>query len=114
MNLKIIEECKGDLQVNESANQGLLESLSCISIKGIAMTLVVDDDLMNIDVLQAMLCSLNVKSDKALSGEIALKLIQDRIQSGEGMYKLILLDYSMPGMNGPETARVVRAFLEEK
>ncbi len=78
------------------------------------MTLVVDDDLMNIDVLQAMLHSKNVKSDRALGGEMVLKLIKDRIASGNEMYKLILLDYSMPIMNGPETARAVRTLLEEK
>ena len=29
------------------------------------------------------------------------------------MYKLILLDYSMPDMDGPEVARQARAFFKE-
>jgi CheY-like chemotaxis protein len=67
--------------------------------------LIVDDDNMNIEVIKAMLDSLNVISDTALSGNAALSLIELRLEAvyrGEApMYKLILLDYSMPEMDGP-------------
>ena len=65
----------------------------------------VDDDLYNIEVVTAMMVSLNVKSESAISGMSALVKMQDRIEHmREGkaqMYKIILLDYSMPELDGP-------------
>ena len=67
--------------------------------------LVVDDDLMNIEVLQSMLVSKGIMSESALDGKIALKMLQTRIEAvykGEAqMYQIILLDYSMPELDGP-------------
>ena len=52
-----------------------------------------------------MLLHRKVKSDAALEGREALNLIQTRLElvyRGEAsMYKVILLDYSMPEMDGP-------------
>ena len=43
----------------------------------------IDDDAMNVQVLQAMLLEKGLKSDSAMSGPLALKLIKQRVQ----MYK---------------------------
>ena len=40
----------------------------------------VDDDLYNIEVVTAMMVSLNVKSESAISGMSALVKMQDRIE----------------------------------
>ena len=54
----------------------------------------------------------HLKSDTALSGPIALELIKERLnkvlQGQAVMYKFILMDYSMPEMNGPQTALEIR------
>ena len=54
----------------------------------------------------------HLKSDTALSGSIALELIKERLnkvlQGQAIMYKFILMDYSMPEMDGPETALKIR------
>ena len=44
------------------------------------LILVVDDDLYNIEVVTAMLVSLNHKSESAISGMSALVKMQDRIE----------------------------------
>ena len=44
------------------------------------MVLVVDDDLMNIEVMKAMLGQLNVEFDVALQGRMALSLIKIRLE----------------------------------
>ena len=79
--------------------------------------LVVDDDLMNIEVLSAMLVHRRVSHDSALDGREALGLIQARIEQvyrGEAsMYKVILLDYSMPEMDGPQVALEIRKLFTE-
>ena len=50
-----------------------------------------------------------IMSDRALAGTQAIALVRKRIEQFKSdqtitMYKLILLDYSMPGMDGPQVA----------
>ena len=56
-----------------------------------------------------MLESKGIMSDRALAGSQAIALVRKRIEQFKSdpttiMYKLILLDYSMPGMDGPQVA----------
>ena len=71
--------------------------------------LIVDDDIINLEVHEAMIHQMkHIKSDTALSGPIAIELIKERLEKvleGQAtMYKFILMDYSMPEMDGPQTA----------
>ena len=71
-----------------------------------ASILIVDDDIINVEVHEAMITQMmNLKSDTALSGSIAIDLIRERLdqvmQGQAKMYKFILMDYSMPDMDGP-------------
>ena len=79
--------------------------------------LVVDDDLMNITVFEALLLELGKTCDTALSGEAAIVRIENRlaqVREGKGqVYDLILLDYSMPDKDGPETCQVIRRLCHE-
>ena len=73
-----------------------------------ASILIVDDDIINVEVHEAMITQMmNLKSDTALSGSIAIDLIKERLdqvmQGQAKMYKFILMDYSMPDMDGPQT-----------
>ena len=67
---------------------------------------------MNIEVISALLEERKVKSDSALNGKEAIKMIQSRIEKvyfGQAsMYGVILLDYSMPEMDGPQVALEIR------
>ena len=74
---------------------------------------------MNILVLQGILRAAKIKSDEAISGQIALELIESRINQARPsevpkLYDLILLDYSMPHLDGPKTARLIRKMLAAK
>ena len=71
--------------------------------------LVVDDDAMNIKVISSMLNDIGYESDSAMDGQEALSKIIERASNfkeagGPPMYKIILLDYSMPEMDGPTVA----------
>ena len=71
---------------------------------------------MNLEVHKTMIQNMkNLKVDTALSGAIALNLIKERLtkvlNNQASMYKFILMDYSMPGMNGPNTVRKIRKLL---
>ena len=68
--------------------------------------LIIDDDAMTIGVFQAMLGEAGLLSDKAMSGNQALKVIRQRIKKSKKnknilMYKLLLIDFSMPDATGP-------------
>ena len=81
------------------------------------LVMVVDDDPMNIAVMEAMLFERNVKCDTAGGGTEAISLFKERIakckREGASMYKLILLDFSMPDMNGPAVASQIRDLYDD-
>lgn len=76
-----------------------------------AQVLVIDDNSMNLEAIGLLLIQLNIKSDNAISGEIAIDLVVSRIKNRQEMYKLILCDFSMPTMDGPTTTRKIRSFI---
>ena len=76
--------------------------------------LVVDDEPMNIEVMEMMISNNNQSIDRAHNGLQAIAKVKDRLnkclerRSSQNMYKLILLDYSMPEMDGPQVSMNVR------
>ena len=50
-----------------------------------------------------------LKSDSAISGQQAIGCIEDVIYNRKPMYKLILMDINMPGMDGVEATKQLRA-----
>jgi signal transduction histidine kinase/CheY-like chemotaxis protein len=64
--------------------------------------LIVDDDSRNIMVLEALLSDLGTQLVSARSGEEALRKLLD------SEFAVVLLDVQMPGMDGFETARLIR------
>ncbi len=70
--------------------------------------LVVDDDELLCESAAATLKSIGCRSEWALDGETALEMIQERHAQGRD-YRVVLLDWRLPGMDGLETARAIRA-----
>jgi CheY-like chemotaxis protein len=81
--------------------QGKLERSDLIY----ARVLVVDDFPTNLDVAAGMLGKYKMQVDCVLSGREAL----DRITLGDPVYTAIFMDHMMPGMDGVETPRAIRA-----
>ncbi len=71
--------------------------------------LIVDDNPMAREVLQGIGESLGWDCDMAASGEQALALVHQAAERGEPRYQLILMDWRMPGLDGWETSRRIRA-----
>ena len=66
--------------------------------------------------MQGQLSAFEIPSDSATSGKKALELFEKRLQAlaldnTQPPYKLILLDYNMPGMSGPQTAHNMHRLL---
>lgn len=66
--------------------------------------LVVDDDEQLCSGVVASLRSIGVNAESVLSGEAALKMIEEKHSKNED-YQIILLDWKLPGIDGIETAR---------
>lgn len=70
--------------------------------------LVVDDNGSAREVLSAMLSSLKIKVDTAVDGMSAIACLEQAVERGNP-YDLVLLDWIMPGIDGIETARRIKA-----
>ena len=69
--------------------------------------LVVDDEEIDAEHARTVLDEIGVRADICLSGEEALQMLE--LQQGKQMpYNLVLLDRTMPGMDGLETSRRIR------
>ena len=83
------------------------------------LVLVIDDDAFNLEVFKAMVISRSLECDAALSGAIALSFVKERVkntrqESHIPMYQLLLLDYSMPEMNGIQFMAQLKTMLADE
>jgi signal transduction histidine kinase/DNA-binding response OmpR family regulator len=70
--------------------------------------LVVDDNASSRELLAGMLHYLHLRADVCASGEECLALLNAASAAGDP-YPLVLLDWQMPGLDGIETARRIKA-----
>ena len=82
--------------------------------------LIVDDDTFFVEVMNQMLEKWNIKPDFCFSGKEALNRLKQLIETdhvvgpnGGSMYDLILVDYKMPVMDGPEFIKSFKKLLNE-
>ena len=80
------------------------------------LVLVVDDDPFNIDVISMMLEEKKVQSVCTQTGKEAVEIVMQRIelfkQGKAPMFKIILIDYSMPEMDGPTAVKKIKELFE--
>ncbi len=79
---------------------------------GVSQILAVDDDEDICKNIQMLMEDTGVLVDTALSGEEAVRMVQE-VSKQEKYYDIILLDWQMPGMNGMETAKRIRAIVPD-
>jgi len=81
--------------------------------------LVVDDDGFNIMAMECLLKQLNLTCDVAYNGKEAIEKVKKRTAGNTtcgatcSQYTLIFMDCSMPIMNGFETTRALKSYMEE-
>ena len=86
---------------NVSKRQSLSQDLESMRV------LVVDDNATAREILSSMLASLGLRVDQAGSGESAIALLEE--YGGDDPYKLVLMDWKMPNMDGVETTRAIQS-----
>ncbi|SMP65747.1 PAS domain S-box-containing protein [Desulfonatronum zhilinae] len=70
--------------------------------------LVVDDNPVNLEILEELLQGWRIQAGLADSGARALELLRQGVSSGTP-YQIAILDFHMPGMDGEELARRIKA-----
>ena len=70
--------------------------------------LVVDDNATNRTLMTSLLRSWGCRYDAAADGESALVMLREAVGRGEP-YRMALLDFEMPGMDGQELGRLIKA-----
>ena len=75
--------------------------------------LIIDDSNFNIESVKLMLKQMNITSNSAINGIEGLEKVRQRAKQTDSMYSLILLDYSMPLMDGPQAATKIREELKD-
>jgi two-component system, sensor histidine kinase and response regulator len=120
---ELVQMMGGDIRVDSELNKGSTFSFDAhfgVQAQGTAgaernrlrgqRALVVDDNAAARMVLSEMLRQFGMDVDVADSGIDALALLQKTRASGLS-YRLMLVDWNMPGMDGLQTARTARAQL---
>ncbi len=74
--------------------------------------LLVDDDRELCEGAVSSLKAIGINADWTLEGEKAVQMAEDKHRKHED-YQIILLDWKMPGLDGIETARILRSKLGE-
>ena len=75
--------------------------------------LVVDDEEIPAEHVRMVLDEAGIRADVCMSGEEALRMLEVQNLKQEP-YNLVLLDRNMPGMNGVETAKEIRAHYDNE
>ncbi|MBU0486983.1 MAG: PAS domain S-box protein [Bacteroidetes bacterium] len=69
--------------------------------------LVVDDNKTNLDILERMLLEMGLECDSCDSGEAAVDMFVETVSENDP-YRIIFMDYMMPGMDGLEAISKIR------
>lgn len=72
--------------------------------------LLVDDNELNMEIAQELLCDAGFMVETAENGQIAVDMVQ---RSSAGYYDAILMDIQMPVMNGYQASRAIRGLADK-
>lgn len=118
---RLVQMMRGSVDVESSPGKGSQFTFSVVletgamdtrpleihELKGLK-ALVVDDNESTRESLKSMLEGFSLVVDTVESGSAAEKIIQVSAEKG-APYRLVLMDYKMPGLNGLETSRRIKA-----
>ena len=110
---QFMEEEMKEEEENYAMENILAPSMSDLNTSMINVVLIVDDEVFNRTVLALMLKQQSVRTLQASSGFKAVACFNELIKRKEPVFKIVLLDYSMPGMDGPKTASEIFRLCED-
>lgn len=120
----IVQLMNGDIQVESKLNEGSKFTVTLYlrlnrsrrdDVEGLEKlsVLVADDEQIACESACGMLRDIGMQADFVLSGEAAIEKLVTAYNECKG-YAAVILDWKMPGMDGVETAREIRAKIGEE
>jgi two-component system sensor histidine kinase/response regulator len=73
-----------------------------------ARLLIIDDNAQAREVLSGMLTTMTFSADEAPSGQQGIEMVRQADEQGKP-YQVVLVDWQMPGLDGIETGKQIRA-----
>ena len=73
----------------------------------------VEDYSYNSIAIKCMLQQYQLESEDATDGQEAFDKIKERYEQDQSTYSLILMDFSMPILNGADSTVMIRRYLKE-
>jgi len=92
------------IELHRARHPGLEPSRPAV-LQGVRV-LIVDDHAVNRQIMHSQVIAWGMRNGSAASGEEALAMLRRAAQAGDP-YRIVLLDWHMPGMDGMELARVI-------
>ncbi len=103
--ITVLVDCK--IAVNEDKElNGTTPDADCLADFRGKRILVTEDNELNAEIALEILKELGFETERAECGEVCIDMLQ---RAPEDHYTLILMDIQMPGMNGYQTTRKIRA-----
>ncbi|QTA80623.1 Two component system response regulator/histidine kinase, PAS domain-containing [Desulfonema limicola] len=117
---RLVEMMGGEINVKSTPGQGSIFSFTAefgmvyeeekywalpSYLEG-AKVLLVDDNQSSLKILQAMFLSFSFAPTLSYSGNNAVSILENN--TGENSFKLVCLDWKMPGMDGYETLKLIK------
>lgn len=93
---------------NSTRNSRSCQEIDVMSLELSLRVLVVDDAKSNAKILARLLETAGMKVTIACNGEEGVKKVKE-VAPGEQGFDMVVMDYVMPVMNGPDATRVLRA-----
>jgi len=87
--------------------EGVVRSATRPDLRG-RRVLIIDDNAQAREVLSSMLTSMTFVVHEAPSGREGIELVHQAADRGEA-YEIVFIDWQMPGLDGIETGRLIRA-----
>jgi len=118
---RLVELMSGDIAMQSEPGRGstfwftarlgqaaeeLLEAGAGLEMLNGRSTLIVDDNATNMTILEQMVRSWGLRVASTDSGSSAMVMLREAAKRGDP-YSFVLLDYHMPGMDGPAVARAI-------
>ena len=63
--------------------------------------------------IRSLLDQFDINSDICHNGLEAIEKVRARVQSGEAIYRMIMMDFSMPECDGPTSTKAIRQLLSK-
>ena len=112
--ISILQQNVKETDISKQKTQNLIinqlaKKCDCESI------LIVDDDVFNLFSLEMILKGFGLKCSKAINGKEAIEILKKpKIHSNCQGYKLVIMDYQMPIMDGVESTKEIMNLIRNK